>query len=148
MYKPQIAHAKDVYIYIHKPHKVPYKEHIAINPISQKPLISFFELTVSPLYMAKSSSISLFFILVLVCSTPAFEARKVLSLKKGEVSSTEESLDLATLPKGPTPHSSSSDDEGHAVVNINGRLFTPYLSSNNDSMPQGSVPSPGVGHTP
>ncbi|RVX03843.1 hypothetical protein CK203_021703 [Vitis vinifera] len=87
--------------------------------------------------MAKSSSISLFFILVLVCSTPAFEARKVLSLKKGEVSSTEESLDLATLPKGPTPHSSSSDDEGHAVVNINGRLFTLYLSSNNDSMPKG-----------
>ncbi|KAL6314538.1 hypothetical protein AAG906_026876 [Vitis piasezkii] len=89
--------------------------------------------------MAKSSYISLFFILVLVCSTPAFEARKVLSLKKGEVSSTEESLDLATLPKGPTPHSSSSDDEGHAVVNINGRLFTLYLRSIKDRMLEQSI---------
>ncbi|KAJ9671412.1 hypothetical protein PVL29_025220 [Vitis rotundifolia] len=48
--------------------------------------------------MAKSSSISLIFILVLV-----------LCLKKGEVSSMEESFDLASLPKGPTPYSSSRD---------------------------------------
>ena len=96
-----------LFIDIYKPHKVPYKEHIiiTIDPISQKSL-SFFEPTVSPFYMAKSSSISLIFILVLVCSTPAFEARKVLCLKKGEVSSMEESFDLASLPKGPTPHSS------------------------------------------
>ena len=72
--------------------------------------------------MAKSSSISL----LLVCSTPAFEARKLLSLKKGEVSTVVESLGLTSLPKGlPPPHSSSGEDnEGHAVVNINGRLFT------------------------
>ena len=103
--------------------------------------------------MAKSSSISLIFILILVCSTP-FEARKLLSLKKGEVSTVVESLDLTSLPKGlPPPHSSSGeDDEGHAVVNINGRLFTlHHLPSINGRMVSDSGesrPSPGVGHTP
>ena len=104
--------------------------------------------------MAKSSSISLIFILLLVYSTPAFEARKLLSLKKGEVSTVVESLDLTSLPKGlPPPHSSSGeDDEGHAVVNINGRLFTlHHLPSINGRMVSDSGesrPSPGVGHTP
>ena len=79
--------------------------------------------------MATSSSISLIFILVLVFSIPTFEARKVLSLKKGEVS--------------------SMDDEGHArVVNINGRLFTLHLPSINDHrMLTESVPSPGDGNS-
>ena len=49
--------------------------------------------------MAKSSSISL----LLVCSTPAFEARNLLSLKKGEVSTVVESLDLP-FPKGSLHH--------------------------------------------
>ena len=104
--------------------------------------------------MAKSSSISLIFILLLVCSTPAFEARKLLSLKKGEVSTVVESLDLTSLPKGlPPPHfSSGEDDEDHVVVNINGRLFTlHHLPSINGRMVSDSGesrPSPGVGHTP
>ena len=98
--------------------------------------------------MAKSSLISLIFILELVCSIPAFEARKLLSLEKGEVSTAEDGLDPTSLPKRiPTPHSSSGDDEGHAVVNINGRLFTLYLPSIDGRMLTESVPEPGVGHT-
>ena len=100
--------------------------------------------------MAKSSSISL----LLVCSTPAFEARKLLSLKKGEVSTVVESLGLTSLPKGlPPPHSSSGEDnEGHAVVNINGRLFTlhhlPSINGRMISDSGESRPSLGVDHTP
>ncbi|KAJ9671415.1 hypothetical protein PVL29_025223 [Vitis rotundifolia] len=100
--------------------------------------------------MAKSSLISLIFILVLVCSISTFEARKVLSLKKGEVSSMQESLKLtSSLPKGPkSAFSSSSDDEGHAlVVNINGRLYTLHLPSINDHrLLVQSIPSPGAGN--
>ncbi|XP_034678836.1 uncharacterized protein LOC117909043 [Vitis riparia] len=100
--------------------------------------------------MATLSSISPIFILVLVFSTPTFEARKMLRLKKGEVSSMEESLELASfLPKVPKPaSSSSSDDEGHArVVSINGRFFTLHLPSINDHrIREEAIPSPGVGH--
>ena len=117
--------------------------------ISRAPLVSFW-LTLSSFYMATLSSISLIFILVLVFSTPTFEARKMLRLKKGEVSSMEESLELASfLPKVPKPaSSSSSDDEGHArVVSINGRFFTLHLPSINDHrILEESIPSPGVGH--
>ncbi|KAL6311106.1 hypothetical protein AAG906_025858 [Vitis piasezkii] len=74
--------------------------------------------------MATLSSISLIFILVLVFSTPTFEARKMLSLKK------------------------ESDNEGHArVVNINGRFFTLHLPSINDHrILEEAIPSPRVGH--
>ena len=92
--------------------------------------------------MAKSSSTSLYWSALLLLS------------KKGEVSTVVESLDLTFVPKGlPSPHSSSGeDDEGHAVVNINGRLFTLHrLTSINGRMLSDSgqsCPSPGVGHTP
>ncbi|KAJ9671414.1 hypothetical protein PVL29_025222 [Vitis rotundifolia] len=86
--------------------------------------------------MAKSSSISFIFILVPACFAPTFEARKILSLKKGVVFSTEDSLKLASsLPKGhkPTSSSSSSYDKGHPLlVNINGRRFTLHLPGIND----------------
>ena len=61
-----------------------------------------------------------------------------------------ESLDLTSVTKGlPPPHSSSGeDDEGHAVVNINGRLFTlHHLPSINGRMLSDSgesCPIPGV----
>ena len=90
--------------------------------------------------MAKSSSFPLIFILVvLFCSTPILQARKILSLKKAEVSlSMEESLDFASL----------SDDECHASVNNNGRLlFNLHLPSTNHRMLPESVPSPGIGHS-
>ena len=120
------------------------------TPYLKSSLVSFW-LTLSPFCMATLSSISLIFILVLVFSTPTFEARKMPSLKKGEVSSMEESLELASfLPKVPKPasSSSSSDDEGHArVVNINGRFFTLHLLSINDHrILEEAIPSPGVGH--
>ena len=89
--------------------------------------------------MAKSSSVSLIFILVvLFCSTPVLEAR-ILSLKKAEVSSLmEKSLDFA---------SSSNDIEGHySSVNNNGRLSTLHLPSIDHRMLPESVPSPGIGH--
>ena len=89
--------------------------------------------------MAKSSSFPLLFILVvLFCSTPFLQERKILSLKKAEVSSSmEESLDFASL----------SDDEDHASVNNNGRLlFNLHLPSINRRMLPESVPSPGIGN--
>ena len=89
--------------------------------------------------MAKSSSFPLIFILVvLFCSTPVLQARKILSLKKEKVSSSmEESLEFAPL----------SDDEGHASVNNNGRLlFNLHLPSFNHRMLPESFPSPGIGH--
>ena len=92
-----------------------------------------------PLYMAKSSSFPLnFILLVLFCSIPVRQARNILSLKKAKVSSSmEESLEFAPL----------SDDEGHASVNNNGRLlFNLHLPSFNHRMLLESVPSPGIGH--
>ena len=90
--------------------------------------------------MAKSSSVSLIFILVvLFCSTPILEARKILSLKKAEVFSLmDESLDFA---------SSSNDIESHyPSVKNNGRLSTLHLSSIDHRMLPESVPSLGIGH--
>ena len=116
-----------------------HTEYIPIEPISQKAPQLLSELS-PPLYMAKSSSVSLIFILVvLFCSTPVLEARKILSLKKAEVSSLmEESLDFA---------SSSNDIEGHyPSVNNNGRLSTLHLPSIDHRMLPESVPSPGIGH--
>ena len=116
-----------------------HTEYIPIEPISQK-APQFLSELFQPLYMAKSSSVSLIFILVVVfCSTPVLEARKILSLKKAEVSSLmEESLDFA---------SPSNDIEGHyPSVNNNGRLSTLHLPSIDHRMIPESVPSPGIGH--
>ena len=98
--------------------------------------------------MAKSSSpsVPLTFILVLVLSVSALDARKLLSMEKeGRVSSMVQSLILASLPKGSTPPSSPSD-KGHAAININGRLFHILIPRIEDRMLEESVPSPGVGH--
>lgn len=142
----QIAHPEDAYKY---PPQIKVKQRAHSNrpPYLQTPSHQFPELNLSSFFMAQSTSISLIFIFALVCSTPAFEARKVLSLKKGEgeVSTVVESLGLASPHRGlPALHSSS----GHAVVNINGRLFTLHLPSINHRMLTESVPSPGIGHTP
>uniref|UniRef100_F6H1X0 Uncharacterized protein n=1 Tax=Vitis vinifera TaxID=29760 RepID=F6H1X0_VITVI len=56
----------------------------------------------------------------------------MLSMEKRDVSSMEESLDLALLPKGPPVPPSSPSGEGYAMVNINGKLFTLHLPSIND----------------
>ncbi|RVW43037.1 hypothetical protein CK203_021701 [Vitis vinifera] len=94
--------------------------------------------------MAKSSSTSIIFILLLVCYIPSLESRKLLSMEQREGSSMGENLDLALLPNGPPPPSSPSG-EGYAMANINGRLFTLHLPIINDRI-LASVPSPGVGH--
>ena len=79
-------------------------------------------------------------------SVSALDARKLLSMeKKGRVSSMEQSLILASLPKGSTPPSSPSD-KGHAAININGRLFHVHLPRIKDRMLEESVTSPGAGH--
>ena len=142
-----------LYIYIWTPQNSLQKAHSNRPHISKAPQF-LFKLTLSQVYMSKSSSISFIFILVPACFAPTFEARKILSLKKGEAFSMEESLKLASsLPKGHKPTSSSSSssssyDKGHALfVNINGRRFTLHLPGINDHRAlYESVPSPRVGH--
>lgn len=131
-----------IYTYINPTgcHTRAYSNRSHISKALQTLSLSLFD-------MAKSSTISLVFILLLVCyNIPSLESRKMLSMEKRDVSSMEESLDLALLPKGPPVPPSSPSGEGYAMVNINGKLFTLHLPSINDRVLTQSVPSPGVGH--
>lgn len=131
-----------IYTYINPTgcHTRAYSNRSHISKALQTLSLSLFD-------MAKSSTISLVFILLLVCyNIPSLESRKMLSMEKRDVSSMEESLDLALLPKGPPVPPSSPSGEGYAMVNINGKLFTLHLQSINDRVLTQSVPSPGVGH--
>ncbi|KAM7492515.1 hypothetical protein LguiA_035436 [Lonicera macranthoides] len=78
---------------------------------------------------------ALVFLFVLICYVPSLEARKVLSIEKGKVSSLVPSSHLkgTTIPTG----------KAHAMA-INERLFTLHLAKM-DRILQ-SVPSPGAGH--
>ncbi|XP_009767917.1 precursor of CEP14-like [Nicotiana sylvestris] len=96
--------------------------------------------------MARLLFIALVIILV-VCTAPCFEARKLLTntdkKKTDSAPSREAHLLLNALPKGKISHSSPSKRGHPAFVNVNKKKH--YAGGHVDRNLE-SVPSPGIGH--